>query len=128
MIDMVVVGPEVPLVEGIHDFFLADELLKAIPVIGPVSRGAQLEGSKNFAKEFMIRYGIPTASYFSVTKDNLEKGISFIRSLKAPYVLKADGLAAGKGVLIIEDIFEAEQSLRQMLGGMFGKASETCYY
>jgi phosphoribosylamine---glycine ligase len=125
MIDMVVVGPEVPLVEGIHDFFLADELLKAIPVIGPVSRGAQLEGSKNFAKEFMIRYGIPTASYFSVTKDNLEKGISFIRSLKAPYVLKADGLAAGKGVLIIEDIFEAEQSLRQMLGGMFGKASET---
>ena len=124
-IGMVVVGPEVPLVEGIHDFFLADKHLKEIPVIGPVSRGARLEGSKDFAKEFMLRHGIPTAAYFSVTKDNLEHGISFIRSLKAPYVLKADGLAAGKGVLIIEDMAEAEQSLREMLGGMFGQASET---
>lgn len=124
-IDMVVVGPEVPLVEGIHDFFLADELLKYVTVIGPVRRGARLEGSKDFAKEFMLRHGIPTAAYFSVIKDNLEQGISFMRSLKAPYVLKADGLAAGKGVLIIENFAEAEQSLCEMLGGMFGQASET---
>ena len=124
-IDMVVVGPEVPLVEGIHDFFLADELLRKVSVIGPVSRGARLEGSKDFAKEFMLRHGIPTAGYLSVTKDNLEHGISFLRGLKAPYVLKADGLAAGKGVLIIAGLAEAEQSLREMLGGMFGQASET---
>lgn len=124
-VDMVVVGPEVPLVEGIHDYFLADPQLKLIPVIGPGSRGARLEGSKDFAKQFMIRHGIPTAAYFSVTKDNLEQGISFIRGLKAPYVLKADGLAAGKGVLIIDDLIEAEQSVREMLGGMFGQASET---
>ena len=124
-IDMVVVGPEVPLVEGIHDFFLADERLKSVPVIGPASRGARLEGSKDFAKQFMIRHGIPTAAYFSVTKDNLEEGISFMRSLKGPYVLKADGLAAGKGVLIIDDLTQAEQSIREMLGGMFGQASET---
>ncbi|HEY3391009.1 MAG TPA: phosphoribosylamine--glycine ligase [Prolixibacteraceae bacterium] len=124
-IKMVVVGPEVPLVEGIHDFFLADELLKEVSVIGPVSRGARLEGSKDFAKEFMFRHGIPTAAYLSVTKDNLEQGIRFLRGLKAPYVLKADGLAAGKGVLIIADPDEAEQSLREMLGGMFGQASET---
>ena len=124
-INMVVVGPEVPLVEGIHDFFLADELLKSIPVIGPVSSGARLEGSKDFAKEFMMRHGIPTAAYLSVTKDNLEQGIRFMRSLDAPYVLKADGLAAGKGVLIIDNPDEAEQSLRKMLGGMFGMASAT---
>ena len=124
-IDMVLVGPEVPLVEGIHDFFLSDELLKDIPVIGPASQGAMLEGSKDFAKQFMIRHGIPTAAYFSVTKDNLEEGISFLRSLKAPYVLKADGLAAGKGVLIIDNLYEAEQSTREMLDGMFGQASET---
>lgn len=124
-INMVVVGPEVPLVEGIHDFFLADELLKEVPVIGPTSNGARLEGSKDYAKEFMIRHNIPTAAYMSVTKNNLEQGIKFMLSLKAPYVLKADGLAAGKGVLIIEDPFEAEQSLREMLGGMFGQASET---
>lgn len=124
-IGMVVVGPEVPLVEGIHDFFLADELLRNVSVIGPISRGARLEGSKDFAKEFMLRHGIPTAAYLSVTKDNLAQGISFMRSLKAPYVLKADGLAAGKGVLIIADLTEAEQSLREMLGGMFGQASET---
>ena len=124
-IDMVVVGPEVPLVEGIHDFFLADEQLKNVPVIGPCQDGARLEGSKDFAKEFMMRHGIPTAAYLSVTIDNLEKGIGFLRSLKSPYVLKADGLAAGKGVLIISDLSEAEQSLREMLGGMFGQASET---
>ena len=124
-INMVVVGPEVPLVEGIHDFFLADELLKEIPVIGPVSSGARLEGSKDFAKEFMMRHRIPTAAYLSVTKDNLEQGIRFMRSLDAPYVLKADGLAAGKGVLIIDNPDEAEQSLREMLGGMFGQASAT---
>ena len=124
-IDMVVVGPEVPLVEGIHDFFLADDLLKSVPVIGPASEGARLEGSKDFAKQFMIRHGIPTAAYFSVTNDNLEAGIGFMRGLKGPYVLKADGLAAGKGVLIIDDLTEAEQSIREMLGGMFGQASET---
>ncbi len=124
-IDMVIVGPEVPLVEGIHDFFLADELLRKISVIGPVSSGARLEGSKDFAKQFMIRHQIPTAAYFSVTKENLNQGINFLRSLKAPYVLKADGLAAGKGVLIIEDLYEAEQSIGEMLGGMFGQASET---
>ena len=124
-VNMVVVGPEVPLVEGIHDFFLADERLKDVPVIGPAGLGAQLEGSKDFAKKFMMRHQIPTASYLSVTKDNLEEGIGFMRGLKAPYVLKADGLAAGKGVLIIEDLAEAEQSIREMLGGMFGQASET---
>ncbi len=124
-INMVVVGPEVPLVEGIHDFFLADELLKSIPVIGPVSRGALLEGSKDFAKQFMIRHEIPTAAYFSVTNDNLELGIKFLHSLHAPYVLKADGLAAGKGVLIIDNLQEAEQSVKEMLGGMFGQASKT---
>jgi len=124
-IDMVVVGPEVPLVEGIHDFFLADDQLKKVSVIGPVRSGAMLEGSKDFAKEFMLRHGIPTAAHLSVTKNNLEQGISFMQSLTAPYVLKADGLAAGKGVLIVTDLAEAEQSLRDMLGGMFGQASET---
>jgi len=124
-IGMVVVGPEVPLVEGIHDFFLADELLRHIPVIGPARLGAQLEGSKDFAKKFMIRHQIPTAAYLSVTKENLDEGLHFLRSLKAPYVLKADGLAAGKGVLIIDDLAEAEQSIREMLGGMFGQASHT---
>jgi phosphoribosylamine--glycine ligase len=124
-IKMVIVGPEVPLVEGIHDFFLSDEQLKGIPVIGPDRKGAQLEGSKEFAKEFMSRYRIPTARYFSVNSSSLEQGLSFLRSLKAPYVLKADGLAAGKGVLIVEDLTEAEKLLREMLGGMFGTASKT---
>lgn len=124
-IDMVVVGPEVPLVEGIHDFFLADPDLRSIPVIGPARYGARLEGSKDFAKEFMSRHHIPTAGYLSVNNGNIEQGIGFLRTLKAPYVLKADGLAAGKGVLIIDNLTEAEQSLRQMLGGMFGHASET---
>ncbi len=123
-IDMVVVGPEVPLVEGIHDFFLEDEQLRAIPVIGPMKKGAQLEGSKDFAKEFMSRHNIPTARYFSVNQDNLEEGILFLKQMKAPYVLKADGLAAGKGVLIIDDLQKAESRLREMLGGMFGRASK----
>ena len=124
-IDMVVVGPEVPLVEGIFDFFLADDQLKNIPVIGPGSEGARLEGSKEFAKEFMMRNHIPTAGYFSVHPGNLSEGIDFLKNLKPPYVLKADGLAAGKGVLIIENLEEAIKSLREMLGGLFGSASST---
>ena len=124
-IDMLVVGPEVPLVEGIHDFFLADEQLKNIAVIGPGSHGARLEGSKEFAKEFMLRNGIPTARYLSVSDSNLEQGIDFLKRLKAPYVLKADGLAAGKGVLILDHLTDAVQSLKEMLGGLFGSASST---
>lgn len=124
-IDMVVVGPEVPLVEGIYDFFLADNQLSNIPVIGPGSQGARLEGSKEFAKEFMMRNHIPTAEYFSVHAGNLSEGIDFLKSLKPPYVLKADGLAAGKGVLIIENPEEAIHSLKEMIGGMFGSASST---
>lgn len=121
-INMVVVGPEDPLVNGIHDFFLNDEELKEIPVIGPEKLGAQLEGSKDFAKEFMFRHNIPTAGYKSVTNENIEEGLAFLETMKAPYVLKADGLAAGKGVLIIEDLDEAKNSLKEMLGGMFGDA------
>jgi len=121
-IDMLVVGPEDPLVNGIHDFFLADEQIKHIPVIGPEKLGAQLEGSKDFAKEFMFRHNIPTAQYKCITNDNIEEGYQFLESLKAPYVLKADGLAAGKGVLIINDLDEAKNSLKEMLGGMFGEA------
>jgi len=124
-IDMVVVGPEIPLVAGIRDFFQADDLLKNIPVIGPDRRGARLEGSKEFAKEFMQRNNIPTARYFTVNQGNLEQGIDFLKSLKAPYVLKADGLAAGKGVLIIDNLEEATLSLQEMLNGMFGSASST---
>ncbi|PXX95660.1 phosphoribosylamine--glycine ligase [Marinifilum breve] len=121
-INMVVVGPEDPLVNGIHDFFLNDEEIKEIPVIGPEKLGAQLEGSKDFAKEFMFRHNIPTAAYKSITTENLEEGLAFLETMKAPYVLKADGLAAGKGVLIIEDLDEAKNSLKEMLGGMFGDA------
>jgi len=124
-IDMVVVGPEAPLVEGIYDFFLQDEEVKGIPVIGPSKVGAQLEGSKDFAKAFMKKYAIPTAAYLSVNQQNLEEGIRFLESLKAPYVLKADGLAAGKGVLIIDNLETAKEELKNMLNGMFGKASET---
>ena len=124
-INMVVVGPEDPLVNGIHDFFLADDAIKAVPVIGPEKLGAQLEGSKDFSKEFMFRHNIPTAKYKSITADNLEDGLTFLDGLKAPYVLKADGLAAGKGVLIISDLEEAKQSLKEMIGGMFGDASST---
>ena len=108
-IQMVVVGPEDPLVRGVYDFFKQDSQLKTIPVIGPSKEGAQLEGSKDFAKAFMMRHSIPTARYLSVTKQNLQEGIAFLHSLKAPYVLKADGLAAGKGVLIIDDLQEAEK-------------------
>jgi phosphoribosylamine---glycine ligase len=124
-IDMVVVGPEQPLVNGFHDFFLADNILKNIPVIGPVKAAAMLEGSKDFAKNFMKKYKIPTAAYQTFTKDTIENGFAFLEQIKPPYVLKADGLAAGKGVLIINDLEEAKQELRSMLyDAKFGKASE----
>lgn len=123
-IDLVVVGPEDPLVKGITDFFKSEPALKNIPVIGPSSKGAALEGSKEFAKEFMLRHKIPTAKYFSVTQSNLTEGFSFLESLKPPYVLKADGLAAGKGVLILNSLNEAKNELKSMLEGKFGKASE----
>ncbi len=123
-IDLVLVGPEVPLVEGIHDYFLADEALKEIPVIGPAQEGARLEGSKEFAKEFMMRHGIPTAAYKSFGADDLQEAFDFMETLKPPYVLKADGLAAGKGVLIIEDKLEAQAALKEMLvEAKFGAAS-----
>jgi phosphoribosylamine---glycine ligase len=122
LIDLVVVGPEVPLVEGLHDFFAADPLLKDVKVIGPKKAGAQLEGSKDFAKDFMLRYNIPTARHFTVTGSNLDEGLKFLQSLEAPYVLKADGLAAGKGVIIPDTLEEAEKNLREMLGGKFGSA------
>lgn len=122
-IDMVLVGPEVPLCEGLHDYFNADEQLKNIRFVGPYKLGAQLEGSKDFAKEFMVRHQIPTAKYLAVTSENLSEGLSFLKTMNSPYVLKADGLAAGKGVLIISDIHEAQDSLREMLDGQFGAAS-----
>ena len=122
-IQMVVVGPEDPLVKGIYDFFKEDELLKSIPVIGPSKQGAVLEGSKDFAKAFMQRHGIPTAAYQTFTSETLAEGKAFLRTLKAPYVLKADGLCAGKGVLILPTLEEAEKELGEMLGGMFGGAS-----
>lgn len=125
-IDMVVVGPEDPLVNGIHDFFLDDPQLSHISVIGPQKAAATLEGSKEFAKEFMMRHGIPTAAYQSFTKDNLEEGFAFLETLEAPYVLKADGLAAGKGVLILEDLDVAKKELQAMLvDAKFGNASTT---
>jgi len=124
-ISMVVVGPEDPLVNGIYDFFKQDAELNSIPVIGPSKYGAQLEGSKNFAKEFMQRHEIPTAKYRSFTKESLMEGLEFLKTLQAPYVLKADGLAAGKGVLIINDLSEAKIELASMLNGSFGKASDT---
>jgi phosphoribosylamine--glycine ligase len=123
-IEMVVVGPEDPLVKGIHDYFLNDEALKGIHVIGPQQEAAELEGSKEFAKKFMMRHNIPTAAYESFTKDTVEAGCEFLTTLKPPYVLKADGLAAGKGVLIIQDLQEAQDSLREMLvDAKFGDAS-----
>lgn len=124
-INMVVVGPEDPLVNGIYDFFANDADLKSIPVIGPSKVGAQLEGSKDFAKAFMMRHNIPTARYQSFTTETLSEGLKFLESLEAPYVLKADGLAAGKGVLIINDLDEAKSELKNMLDGKFGKASST---
>jgi len=123
-IDIVVVGPEDPLVNGIHDYFLNDETLKKIHVIGPQKAAAELEGSKEFAKEFMMRHNIPTAAYQSFTKETVEAGCEFLTTLQSPYVLKADGLAAGKGVLIIKDLAEAQNSLREMLvDEKFGNAS-----
>lgn len=124
-IDMVVVGPEDPLVKGIYDYFQQDETLKDIPVIGPSKAGAVLEGSKEFAKEFMQRHGIPTAGYRSFTGEQLEEGLAYLETLQAPYVLKADGLCAGKGVLILNTLDEAKKELKEMLGGMFGNASST---
>lgn len=125
-IEMVVVGPEDPLVNGVHDFFLNDSALREIPVIGPQKAAAELEGSKEFAKKFMIRHQIPTAAYQSFTAENLEEGYVFLESLTPPYVLKADGLAAGKGVLILNDIEEAKQELQEMLvDAKFGTASTT---
>lgn len=123
-INMVVVGPEDLLVQGIHDFFLADDALKNIPVIGPDKEGAQLEGSKDFAKQFMMRHNIPTAKYATFTKDTLNEGYAFLESMKAPYVLKADGLAAGKGVLIPTTLKQAKADLKSMLAdAKFGEAS-----
>ncbi len=123
-IEMVVVGPEDPLVHGIFDFFINDEELQTIPVIGPSKMGAQLEGSKEFAKEFMIKHRVPTAAYDSFTKETVEKGYRFLETLQPPFVLKADGLAAGKGVLILHDLNEAKQELRNMLvDAKFGQAS-----
>lgn len=123
-IEMVVVGPEDPLVKGIFDFFKNDPQLKNIPVIGPSKAGAQLEGSKEFAKEFLVRHQIPTAAYDSFTKATVENGCRFLETLQPPYVLKADGLAAGKGVLIIKELAEAQDELRNMLiNEKFGEAS-----
>lgn len=122
-IDMVVVGPEDPLVKGIYDYFLAKDAVKHIPVIGPSKAGAVLEGSKDFAKAFMMRHGIPTAAYATFDGTQVEEGCKFLETLKAPYVLKADGLCAGKGVLILDTLEEAQKELRSMLGGMFGNAS-----
>ena len=123
-ITMIIVGPEDPLVNGIHDFFARDEQTKSIAIIGPKKKAASLEGSKDFAKKFLIRHNIPTASYATFTKDNLNDGFEFLKTLNPPYVLKADGLAAGKGVLIIDNLEEANNELREMLvGEKFGKAS-----
>ena len=122
-INLVVVGPEQPLVDGIVDFFKADEALKSVKIIGPDRRGAQLEGSKAYAKDFMEKYGIPTAKCLKVNKTNLDEGLRFLESLKPPFVLKADGLAAGKGVLIINDLQDAKTELVSMLEGKFGAAS-----
>ena len=122
-VDMVVVGPEDPLVKGIYDNFKEDERTRDIPVIGPAKAGAMLEGSKDFAKGFMKRHGIPTAAYETFDATSLDDGLKFLETLQAPYVLKADGLAAGKGVLILPTLTEAQQEFREMLGGMFGNAS-----
>jgi phosphoribosylamine---glycine ligase len=124
-IDLVVVGPEDLLVKGVVDFFLADKELCEIPVVGPDKFGAQLEGSKDFSKQFMFRHNIPTAGYLSVTSENLQAGIDFLKTMNPPYVLKADGLAAGKGVLILNDIDETVTELKTMLAGKFGAASKT---
>jgi phosphoribosylamine--glycine ligase len=123
-INMVVVGPEAPLVSGIHDFFLADGQLKHIPVIGPVKMAARLEGSKNFAKSFMSKYGIPTARYRTFNSNNIGDALAFVATLEPPYVLKADGLAAGKGVIIVHSMAEVTLELNSMISGKFGEASK----
>ena len=123
-IGMLVVGPEDPLVEGIRDYLAADARFQDLMIVGPGKAGAILEGSKDYAKQFMMRHGIPTARYMTVTPDQLEEGMKFLSDLKPPYVLKADGLAAGKGVLILDDLEEARRELEEMLGGKFGKASK----
>jgi phosphoribosylamine---glycine ligase len=123
-VNMVVVGPEAPLVEGIHDFFLMDKEIADIPVIGPDKEGAMLEGSKDFSKQFMMKYGVPTAKYQTFTSETLKEGQAFLSTLEAPYVLKADGLAAGKGVLILDNLEEAQTELKNMLvDAKFGAAS-----
>lgn len=122
-VNMVVVGPEDPLVKGIYDYFKADSQLSSVPVIGPSRAGAVLEGSKEFAKGFMQRHGIPTAAYRSFNGTTIDEGLRFLETLQPPYVLKADGLCAGKGVLIVPTLEEAKHELREMLGGMFGQAS-----
>ncbi|MBR1379676.1 MAG: phosphoribosylamine--glycine ligase [Bacteroidaceae bacterium] len=122
-VNMVVVGPEDPLVKGIYDYFKADSQLASVPVIGPSRAGAVLEGSKEFAKGFMQRHGIPTAAYRSFDGTTIDEGLRFLETLQPPYVLKADGLCAGKGVLIVPTLEEAKHELREMLGGMFGQAS-----
>lgn len=124
-VEMIVVGPEDPLVKGICDYFATEEATHHIAVIGPTKAGAMLEGSKEFAKGFMQRHGIPTARYKSITVTNIEEGLAFLESLKAPYVLKADGLCAGKGVLILPTLDKAKRELKEMLDGMFGDASAT---
>jgi len=124
-IDMLVVGPEEPLVNGIHDFFVNDEALAHIPVIGPKKEGAILEGSKDFSKQFMARHGIPTPASRSFTNESLEEGLKYLETHALPIVLKADGLAAGKGVLILDNIAEAQAELKLMLGGKFGNAGST---
>lgn len=124
-INLVIVGPEEPLVKGLHDYFLSHKELSKVPVIGPTKDGAMLEGSKDFAKQFMMRHGIPTARYKSVTSATSKEAFEFLKTLKPPYVLKADGLAAGKGVLILDDINEAKRELDSMFAGKFGQASET---
>jgi phosphoribosylamine--glycine ligase len=123
-IDIVIVGPEAPLVEGIHDFFLNDSALKNIPLIGPDKSAARLEGSKDFAKGFLTRHNIPTAAYRSFDKSSLKEAPGFLKTLSPPYVIKADGLAAGKGVLIIDDIHEAEKEIEAILCGKFGSAGQ----
>lgn len=123
-VNMVVVGPEDPLVKGIYDYFKADNTLASIPVIGPSKLGATLEGSKDFAKAFMMRHNIPTAGYKCITAENIQEGLAYLETLQAPYVLKADGLCAGKGVLILSDLEEAKKELDGMLNGMFGEASK----
>ncbi len=123
-IDMIVVGPEAPLVAGIVDYFREKRELRKIPVIGPSKKGAMLEGSKKFAKEFMTRNNIPTAKFQNITLEEFEQGLDFLRTMEPPFVLKADGLAAGKGVLICETFQEAEKQLKEMLQGKFGEASK----